>query len=189
MLRSSSFGSLAGSWKAVGSGRSTLGSENRKEYGPLCSFFFQYVPSRSVQLQLNLDTKFYLHAAGGIYVYYNFANSGGKIEISGSSAKESGGAVLRSSSFGSLAGSWKAVGSGRSTLGSENRKEYGPLCSFFFPICPVPFSTASVEIWIPSSASTPQVGFMSMTTSPTRKETSKFQIRRRIGLEVPCSGL
>ena len=45
----------------------------------------------------SLDTKFCLHAAGGICVFHNFANSGGKIEISGSSS-ESGGAVLRSSS-------------------------------------------------------------------------------------------
>ena len=37
------------------------------------------------------------HPAGGIYVYDNFASSGGNIKISGSSAKKYGGAVLRSS--------------------------------------------------------------------------------------------
>ena len=52
----------------------------------------------------SLDTEFCLHAAGGIYVEKSFANSGGKIEISGSSAKYHGGAVLRSSSgvFGTI---------------------------------------------------------------------------------------
>ena len=44
-------------------------------------------------------------------------------------------------------------------------------------------------IWIPSSASTPQVGFLSMTTSPTREETSKFQGHRRRTGEVWCSGV
>ena len=38
------------------------------------------------------------HRAGGIYVNDNFANSGGNIKISGSSAKRNGGAMLRSSS-------------------------------------------------------------------------------------------
>ena len=38
------------------------------------------------------------HRAGGIYVEKSFTNSGGEIEISGSSADENGGAVLRSSS-------------------------------------------------------------------------------------------
>ena len=38
-----------------------------------------------------------VHVAGGIYVEQSFANSGGKVDISGSSA-EHGGAVLRSSS-------------------------------------------------------------------------------------------
>ena len=46
----------------------------------------------------NLDTKFFLHAAGGMFVIDNFIHSGGKIQISGSSAKEYGGAVLRSTS-------------------------------------------------------------------------------------------
>ena len=44
-------------------------------------------------------TKFCLHAAGGIYVEQSFTNSGGKIEVSNSSAEENGGAVLRSSSW------------------------------------------------------------------------------------------
>ena len=47
----------------------------------------------------NLDTKFCLHATGGIYANENFEHSGGKIQISGSSAKRCGGAVLRSSSW------------------------------------------------------------------------------------------
>ena len=63
----------------------------------------------------------------------------------------------------------------------------GPLCSSIFPICPSP-SAVSVGIWIPSSASTPQVGFMSMTTSSTPEEILKFQIRPR-NVEVPCSGV
>ena len=52
------------------------------------------------------------HAAGGIYVHKSFANSGGTIQVSGSSANDSGGAVLRSS-FGVLARilRWR-VGSG-----------------------------------------------------------------------------
>ena len=49
-------------------------------------------------LQSGYSTKFCLHAAGGIFVKQNFANSGGNIKISGSSA-ENGGAVLRSSSW------------------------------------------------------------------------------------------
>jgi len=47
----------------------------------------------------NQDTKFCLHAAGGIYVNANFEHSGGKIEVSNSSAEQGGGAVLRSSSW------------------------------------------------------------------------------------------
>ena len=49
---------------------------------------------------------------------HNFKHLGGNTEISGSSAHEDGGAVLRSHDF------EMAVGSGRSTLGSENRKEW-----------------------------------------------------------------
>ena len=88
--------------------------------GPLCSSIF---PKCLVKRSFggSLDTMFCLHAAGGIYVNDNFANSGGKIEISGSSASYAGGAVLRSSScvFGTIE---MAVGSRRSTLGSEIRK-------------------------------------------------------------------
>ena len=87
--------------------------------GPLCSSIF---PKCLVKRSFggSLDTKFCLHAAGGICVAHDFTNSGGKIEISGSSS-ESGGAVLRSSSgvFGTIE---MAVGSRRSTLGSEIRK-------------------------------------------------------------------
>ena len=50
-------------------------------------------------------------------------------------------------------------------------------------------STVTVAIWIPSSASTPQVGFMSMGTSSTWQERSKSQGQRRIKMEVPCSGV
>ena len=50
-----------------------------------------------VCFQLDLDTKFCLHVAGGIYVEQSFAISGGTVDISGSSAFD-GGAVLRSSS-------------------------------------------------------------------------------------------
>ena len=70
----------------------------------------------------NLDTKFCLHAAGGIYVEESFTNSGGSIKISGSSAKEYGGAVLMSSSWGLWQDFAMAAGSGRSTLGSEMEK-------------------------------------------------------------------
>ena len=49
-------------------------------------------------------------------------------------------------------------------------------------------STVSVAIWIPRSASAPQVGFMSRTTSPILEEKLKFQGRRRT-VEVPCSGV
>ena len=66
-------------------------------------------------------------------------------------------------------------------------KRLWPIVQFFFPICPVPFSTVSVAFWTPSSVSAPQVGFMWSKASPIRKETSKFQIRRRVGVEVPCS--
>ena len=49
-------------------------------------------------------------------------------------------------------------------------------------------SAVSVAVWIPSSASTPQVGFASMATSSTWKEKSRFQGHRRI-VEVLCSGV
>ena len=62
--------------------------------GPLCSSIF---PICTVQCTFswNLDTKFCLHAAGGIYVSENFEHSGGKIEVSNSSAEQNGGAVLK----------------------------------------------------------------------------------------------
>ena len=62
---------------------------------------------------------------------HNFTNSGGEIKISGSSAKNRGGAVLRSSSLGLWHNFEMAVGSGRSTLGSENRKEFEEICIDF----------------------------------------------------------
>ena len=46
-----------------------------------------------------------------------------------------------------------------------------------------------VVIWIPSSASTPQVGFMYRTTSPTPEERFKSQGRGRIKPEARCSGV
>ena len=66
--------------------------------GPLCSSIF---PICLVQCSFSciLETKFCLHAAGGICVQQSFTNSGGEIQISGSSAEENGGAVLRSSSW------------------------------------------------------------------------------------------
>ena len=48
-------------------------------------------------------------------------------------------------------------------------------------------STVSVGIWIPSSVSTPQVGFVWQRASPIQ-ERSKSQGRRR-PLEVWCSGV
>ena len=60
--------------------------------------YFQYVQSKC-SFSCNLDTKFCLHATGGIYVGKSFTNSEGKIEVSDSSAAEHGGAVLRSSSW------------------------------------------------------------------------------------------
>ena len=63
-----------------------------------------------------------------------------------------------------------------------------PVLQFFFRICPMP-NAVSAAVWIPSSASTPQVGFLSMTTSSTPEEKSKSQGRRRMLLEVPCSGV
>ena len=89
--------------------------------------FFQYCPVQvKCSFSWNLDTKFCLHAAGGIFVQDNFNNTGGNIKISTSLAKESaesGGAVLRICSLGLWHDFEMAVGSGRSTLGSENRKE------------------------------------------------------------------
>ena len=69
--------------------------------GPLCSSIFPICLVKCSFCCI-LDTKFCLHAAGGIYVEHNFANSGGKIDIAGSSAEEYGGAVLEFL-FGSLA--------------------------------------------------------------------------------------
>ena len=72
-------------------------------------------------------------------------------------------------------------------LGSKS----GPLCSslqFYFSNMSSP-SAVSVAIWKPSSASTPQVGFMSCKASPTLAERFKSQGHRRSSLEVPCSGV
>ena len=66
------------------------------------------------------------------------------------------------------------------------RNEMWPVVQFNFSNI-VKFSAVPVAFWIPSSASMPQVGFMWRKASPTREETSKFQIRRRRNMEVPCS--
>ena len=68
--------------------------------GPLCSSIFPICPVQ-YSVSWNLDTKFCLHAAGGIFVAESFNNSG-EIQIAGSSAKKYGGAVLRTP-LGSLA--------------------------------------------------------------------------------------
>ena len=90
--------------------------------GPLCSSDFP-IFSDQHSFSCTLDTKFCLHAAGGIYAPQKSFNLGGNIKISNSSAQKYGGAVLRSSSWGLWQDFEMAVGSGRSTLGSENRKE------------------------------------------------------------------
>ena len=58
---------------------------------------------------------------------------------------------------------------------------------YFFPYFLT--SLVSVSVWIPSSASTLQVGFMYGRTSPTPEERFKSQGRRRTTLEVPFSGV
>ena len=63
-----------------------------------------------------------------------------------------------------------------------------PVVQFSFSSLSSPRAVA-VGIWIPSSASAPQVGFMSMTTSSTQEETCLFQGPRRRIMEVPCSGV
>ena len=63
-----------------------------------------------------------------------------------------------------------------------------PVVQFSFSSMSSPRAVA-VAIWIPSSSSAPQVGFMSVTTSSNWKERSIFSIRGRIKLEVPCSGV
>ena len=50
-------------------------------------------------------------------------------------------------------------------------------------------SAVCVAIWLPSSASTPQVGFVSIKPSPTREGKLRSQGRRRTAQEVPCSGV
>ena len=69
---------------------------------PVVQFYFSSMSSPS-PVSVSIWSKFCLFATGGIYVKQSFTNAGGEIQISGSSAKLLGGAVLRSS-FGSLAG-------------------------------------------------------------------------------------
>ena len=61
----------------------------------LCSSILRISPVQC-HFSFSLDTKFCLHATGGIYVEESFNNSGGKVEVSNSSAEQNGGAVLRS---------------------------------------------------------------------------------------------
>ena len=61
---------------------------------PLCSSIFPIFSDQHSD-SWNQDTKVCLHAAGGIYVNENFEHSGGKIEVSNSSAEQNGGAVLK----------------------------------------------------------------------------------------------
>ena len=64
---------------------------------PVVQFYFPIFSDQHSD-SWNLDTKFCLHAAGGICVAKSFTNSG-EIQISGSSAEKDGGAVRRSSSW------------------------------------------------------------------------------------------
>ena len=72
--------------------------------GPLCSAIF---PICLVLCSFggSLDTKFCLHAAGGIYVNDNFIHSGGNLSISGSSG-EAWRCRAQEFLLGSLAGFW-----------------------------------------------------------------------------------
>ena len=63
-----------------------------------------------------------------------------------------------------------------------------PVVQFSFSSLSSPRAVA-VGIWIPSSASAPQVGFMSMTTSSILVERFKSQGRPRSKVEVLCSGV
>ena len=89
---------------------------------PVVQFYFSNIVQSKCSFSWNLDTKFCLRAAGGICVNNSFANSGGKIDIAGSSAQKNGGAVLRISSLGLWHDFEMAVGSGRSTPWSEIEK-------------------------------------------------------------------
>ena len=55
-------------------------------------YIFQHVQSKC-SFSWNLDTKFGLHAAGGILVEHSFKHLAGKIEVSTSAAEVHGGAV------------------------------------------------------------------------------------------------
>ena len=63
-----------------------------------------------------------------------------------------------------------------------------PVVQFYFSNI-VHFGTVSVAIWIASSASMAQVGFMSMTTSSAPEETCLFQDRQQGTMEVLCAGV
>ena len=67
------------------------------------------------------------------------------------------------------------------------RNALWPVVQFYFSNA-FQSSAGSVAIWIHSSASVPQVGFMSTTTLPIQEETCLFQSRLR-STEVPCSGV
>ena len=124
----------------------------------------------SVQVQFQWQCGYQVlpsRAAGGIYVYDNFTNSGGRIEISGSSAGRGGAVLMKCSGIGILGNScrtfWHAM---------------GPVVQLYSYNMFSP-SAVSVAVWIPSSASTPQVGFMWKRASPIREEKLRFQTRRR----------
>ena len=67
---------------------------------PVVQVYFSNIVQSKCSFSWNLETKFCLHAAGGIYVMHSFKHLGGKIDIAGSSAQKNGGAVLRISSLG-----------------------------------------------------------------------------------------
>ena len=85
--------------------------------------FFRYFQTSAVSVAIWIPSSASTPQVGFSVYVKTSSNSRGKIEISASSAKYNGGAMLRSSSgvFGTIL-RW-LVGSGRSTLGSENRKE------------------------------------------------------------------
>ena len=98
---------------------------------PLRGCIFPIFPvQRTGSLSCNLATEFCLHAAGGIYVRQTFTNSGGKIEISGSSAKH-GGAVLRS---------FSGIGLVTASSAAQN-----PLKFQHFPACHGPQATGFIR--------------------------------------------
>ena len=89
---------------------------------PVAQYYFSNIVQSKCSFSWNLDTKFCLHAAGGIYVNGNFEHWEGNTEISGSSAQKNGGAVLRISSLGLWQDFEMGVGLWGSTPWSEIEK-------------------------------------------------------------------